>query len=162
MDDITRNVEQILTRLRDSRQTLSVAESLTGGLLGGAITSVAGASDVFVGGILAYSARLKSELLGVDLQQIQEFGVVSREVALAMATGAQAATKSDWAIATTGVAGPGPSEGVPPGRVWIAIVGPGALRGEYAQELNLPGERQQVRSATIARALEAFTRILSE
>ena len=116
-------VEAILASLRESRATLAVAESLTGGLLGGAITAIAGSSDVFLGGVIAYQPEVKSELLGISPDIISTQGVVSREVAVAMAQGVREELGSDWAIATTGVAGPGPSGGVPAGRVWIAIVG---------------------------------------
>ena len=151
--------ERVLSELRRRKQTLSVAESLTGGLLGGAITEIPGASDVFLGGVVAYNARMKSELLGVDPESIAHYGVVSREIAIEMAVGAARLFRSDWAIATTGVAGPGPSEGVAAGTVWIAIAATGT---PYAEALALSGSRQEVRMATIARALATFTRILSE
>ena len=163
MSEFAHEVSEILEILKKSNQTLAVAESLTGGLLAGALTSVAGSSDVFVGGVVAYHARIKSQLLGVPEELITQCGVVSREVALEMAIGAQGRLGSDWAIATTGVAGPGASNGINPGQVWIAIAGPArsSLPPEgSAQLLNLPGNRQEVRLATIARALEAFTRIL--
>lgn len=153
-------VEVILTSLRGMKQTLAVAESLTGGLLAGAITSIAGSSDVFLGGVIAYHPRVKSESLAVSPELIVAHGVVSREVAVAMAQGVRAKLGSDWAIATTGVAGPGPSGGVPAGRVWIAIDGTGLAGAPFAQELSLTGGRAQIRTATIARALGAFTRIL--
>ena len=159
--DFRGEVEVILASLRKSKQSLTVAESLTGGLLGGAITSVAGASDVFLGGIIAYHPRIKSEALAINPDVLSTHGVVSREVAVAMAHGVKARLGSDWAIATTGVAGPGPSGGVPAGRVWIAIVGPGLELAPFAQELTLSGERSEIRVATIARALGAFTRILN-
>lgn len=154
-------VQSILTSLRKSKESLAVAESLTGGLLGGAITAVAGASDVFLGGVIAYQPHVKSEALAISPELISAHGVVSREVALAMAYGVKEKLGSDWAIATTGVAGPGPSGGVPAGRVWIAIVGPGRAGTPFAQELDVSGGRAQIRSATIARALGAFTRILN-
>ena len=155
-------VSKVLHQLRDAHQTVSVAESLTGGLLASAITEIPGASDVFLGGVVAYDARLKSELLGVDSALIAQHGVVSREVATAMASGIASRTRSDWAIATTGVAGPGASAGIPAGQVWISIARSNPARAPYAELLSLTGGRQEVRLATIARALEAFTRILSE
>jgi nicotinamide-nucleotide amidase len=153
-------VQRILTALRKSKESLAVAESLTGGLLGGAITAVAGASDVFLGGVIAYQPQSKSQALGITPDLITTYGVVSREVALAMAHGVQEKFGSDWAISTTGVAGPGPSGGVPAGRVWIAIVGPRLESAPLAQELDLSGGRTEIRQATIARALGVFTRIL--
>lgn len=155
--------EDILSMLRVRGQSLATAESITGGLLGGALTEIPGASDVFLGGVIAYDERIKVEHLDVPHQLIHERGVVSKEVALAMARGVRASFASDWAISTTGVAGPGASGAVPAGTVWIAIVGPvsnGAV-AEMCEQLALAGDRQAVRSATIARALAAFTRILS-
>ncbi|NCA18971.1 MAG: CinA family protein [Actinobacteria bacterium] len=153
-------VAEILALLRARGESLSVAESLTGGLLGGALTQVAGSSDVFLGGVVAYNARIKSELLDIPAELIADRGVVSGEVAVAMASAVARITGSDWAIATTGVAGPGASEGVPAGTVWIAIAGPEAPGLPLSQLLTLHGGRQEIRIATIARALEAFTRIL--
>ena len=146
--------------LRERKQTLATAESITGGLLGGAITEIPGSSDVFIGGVVAYNEQTKSQLLGVDATLFAAHGVVSREVALAMAKGARERLGSTWALSTTGVAGPGPSNGVPPGLVWIAIAGPYAESAIFAEELHLVGDRQEVRAATIARAFDAFTRIL--
>lgn len=158
-EEFTTEVTEILALLRARRESLSVAESLTGGLLGGALTQVPGSSDVFLGGVVAYNARIKSELLDIPAELIADRGVVSREVAVAMASAVARRMGSDWAIATTGVAGPGASEGVAAGTVWIAIAGP-APGLPLSQLLTLHGGRQEIRIATIARALEAFTRIL--
>lgn len=158
-EELATEVTEILALLRARGESLSVAESLTGGLLGGALTQVAGSSDVFLGGVVAYNARIKSELLDIPAELIADCGVVSGEVAVAMASAVARMMGSDWAIATTGVAGPGASEGVPAGTVWIAIAGP--VPGlPLSQLLTLHGGRQEIRIATIARALEAFTRIL--
>lgn len=157
---IYREVETILSLLRDAHQTLATAESLTGGLLSGALTAVPGASEFFIGGVIAYDPGIKSSQLGVDPELIKRAGVVSREVAIEMAAGAMHTFKSTWAIATTGVAGPGASAGVPAGKVWIAIAGPTRDSQPFAEELTLTGDRQSIRATTIARALAAFTRIL--
>ena len=159
-EEFATEVTEILALLRARRESLSVAESLTGGLLGGALTQVAGSSDVFLGGVVAYNARIKSELLDIPAELIADCGVVSGEVAVAMASAVARMMGSDWAIATTGVAGPGASEGVAAGTVWIAIAGPEAPALPLSQLLTLHGGRQEIRIATIARALEAFTRIL--
>lgn len=152
---------EILSTLRSANQTLATAESITGGLLSGALTDVPGSSDVFLGGVIAYSPAIKSTLLGVDGALIRAHGVVSKEVSLAMAVGACSRLGSDWAIATTGVAGPGESDGVAAGTVWIAIVGQSGGRiTEFTERLSLAGNRQEVRVSTIARAFDAFTRIL--
>ena len=112
---------------------MSVAESLTGGLLGERITLVPGSSDYFVGGFIAYSDRLKTELLGVDASLIERRSAVSEEVALAMAEGARSRTRSTYAVSVTGEAGPVSASGAPPGRVYIGLAGPGPSETRHFQ-----------------------------
>jgi len=154
---VNQSAQEIIALLRDRGETLCVAESITGGGLGSFITQIPGASDVFLGGVISYSTRLKEVLLHVPPSLIEEFTVVSEEVAQAMAAGARLATGATWAIATTGVAGPGPSEGLPAGTVWVAIDGP----TPHSMVLDLQGGREDVRNATISSAISAFSRILS-
>jgi len=147
----------IIDELRRRGESLAVAESLTGGGLGAEITSVAGSSDVFLGGVIAYQDSIKSELLRVPESLIKEFGVVSEEVAIAMAEGMRELLGATWAIATTGVAGPGPSDRVAAGTVWIAIRGP----INQSTELAIQGEREVVRNASVSSAITTFARILT-
>lgn len=147
----------IVDELRRRGESLAVAESLTGGGLGVAITSVAGSSDVFLGGVIAYQLAVKRELLKVPESLIAEFGVVSEEVAVAMAEGLRHLFGVKWAIATTGVAGPGPSGGVAAGTVWIAIRGP----INQSTQLEIHGEREAVRNASVSSAITTFARILA-
>ena len=115
----------VLAALRQRGQTLAVAESCTGGGLGAALAAVPGASDVFLGGVIAYANSVKQQLLGVPAGTLAAHGAVSDPVALAMAEGACRVTGADWAIAVTGVAGPGGgSADKPVGLVHIAIAGP--------------------------------------
>lgn len=151
------SVDAIIGELRRRGESLAVAESLTGGGLGEAITSVPGSSDVFVGGVIAYRLSTKEALLKVPKSLIEEFGVVSEEVAVAMAEGVRELLGSTWAIATTGVAGPGPSEGVAAGTVWIAVRGP----INQSTQLEIQGEREEVRNASVSSAVSAFARILA-
>jgi nicotinamide-nucleotide amidase len=146
----------ILTILRHRGESICVAESLTGGGLAEALTSLPGSSEVFKGSITAYQAQIKISLLKVPAELISEFGVVSEEVAAAMAGGAKDLMDSTWSISTTGVAGPGPSDGVAAGTVWVAIDGPIS----QTLQLELSGTREIVRNATIAGAIAAFARIL--
>ncbi len=105
--------------------TLATAESCTGGLVGHAITNVAGSSAYFLGGIIAYSNEAKRQLLGVPEALLAAYGAVSREVALAMARGARQAFGADVAISTTGIAGPsGGTAQKPVGTVYIAVSTP--------------------------------------
>jgi nicotinamide-nucleotide amidase len=121
----------VLEMLRQRGQTLAVAESCSGGGLGAALTAVPGASDVFLGGVIAYANAVKQGLLGVDPLDLERWGAVSDPVAQAMALGAQRLTGSDWALAITGVAGPGGgSDQKPVGLVHIAVAGPASCRSE--------------------------------
>ena len=114
--------------LVESGKTLALAESCTGGNIAQFITSNAGSSAYFKGGVVAYSNEIKSTLLGVPVKLIESVGAVSQEVAEAMATGAQKALKADYAVATTGIAGPdGGSDEKPVGMVWIAVAGPSGV-----------------------------------
>lgn len=150
------HVEQIIAYLSERGETISVAESLTAGGLANALTSASGSSAVFVGGITAYRNEIKSTMLDVDPAIIEKHTVVSEEVANEMADGARKVFGTTWAISTTGAAGPEPLEGHQPGSVWIAIRGP----INQAIQLNLEGERDQVRNGTISTAIATFARIL--
>mgnify|MGYP000997096060 CR=1 FL=1 len=149
-------VSDIHDSLRARGETLSTAESLTAGGLSNALTIVPGASDVFLGSITAYRPDRKTSHLGVAADTISEHTVVSEQVAIEMGIGANKSFGSTWAIATTGVAGPGPVDGVPAGTVWVAIDGPIS----QTLQLELSGTREIVRNATIAGAIAAFARIL--
>ena len=146
----------ILTILRQRGESICVAESLTGGGLAEALSSLPGSSEVFKGSITAYQSQIKISLLKIPAGLISEFGVVSEEVAAAMAGGVKDLMDSTWSISTTGVAGPGPSDGVAAGTVWVAIDGPIS----QTLQLELSGTREIVRNATIAGAIAAFARIL--
>ena len=149
-------LSDILESLLSRGESISVAESLTGGGLAQAFTSLPGSSQIFKGSVTAYQSEIKSSLLKLPVELISEFGVVSEEVAAAMAAGVKDLMGSTWAISTTGVAGPGPADGVPAGTVWVAIDGPIS----QTLQLELSGTREIVRNATIAGAIAAFARIL--
>jgi len=121
----------VLQLLRQRGQTLAVAESCTGGGLGAALAAVPGASDVFLGGVIAYANAVKQGLLGVPADLLAEHGAVSDPVAQAMAEGARRRTGATWALAVTGVAGPGGgSRDKPVGLVHIALAGPAGCCSE--------------------------------
>jgi nicotinamide-nucleotide amidase len=150
--------ETIVKTLTLRGETISTAESITGGLIGGAITGVPGSSEVFLGGVISYSNQMKKDELGITAADIKKVGVVSEAIAVAMALAIQKRTKSTWAISSTGVAGPGPVDGIPAGTVWIAIAGPKIAQGI---ELSIAGKREIVRLGAVESALGAFERILS-
>lgn len=144
--------ETVVHRLRELGESLAVAESCTGGLLGGAVTSVAGSSVVFLGGFLTYSNEMKQRLLGVESATLADFGAVSEECALEMAAGARRMASTDWAVSVTGIAGPdGGTPEKPVGLVWFGIDGPSGARAHRAL---LHGDRSAVRERAVGRALD--------
>lgn len=147
-----------LDQLRALGQTLVTAESLTAGLVSATLAAVPGASDVLRGGIVGYVSDVKTSLLGVDPGLLATYGVVSAECAFAMARGAADLLGSNWAVSTTGVAGPDRQEGRPVGTVYVALAGPGV---ERARALKLTGGRQQIRQATVAEALALLSDVLA-
>lgn len=114
--------EELGNLLKSKKLSLSTAESCTGGGVAAAITSVAGSSEYFMGGIVAYSNDVKVSLLHVSSETLEEYGAVSRETVMEMAAGAMNTLKTDCAIATSGIAGPGGgSLEKPVGTIWIAV-----------------------------------------
>jgi nicotinamide-nucleotide amidase len=139
--------------------TVAVAESLTAGLVCAGIADVPGASAVLRGGVVAYATDLKASQLDVPAGLLAERGAVDPDVALAMAAGARGRLAADLGVATTGVAGPDSQDGVPPGTVFVAVCWPGGAR---ARRLQLDGDRNAVRRAATAQALELLVEILTE
>ncbi len=156
--EVSSMIKEIIRTLGDGNESLVTAESITAGGLSSAITSVEGSSQVFLGAIVAYQDQVKAKILGVDQVIIAAHTAYSQEVAVEMARAVREKFGATWAIATTGVAGPGPSDGVPSGTVWVAIDGPVT----QTLELSLEGGRESVRNATVATAIGSFTRILRE
>lgn len=108
--------------LRDKGKTLALAESCTGGTIAQLVTSIAGSSQYFIGGVVAYSNKIKEGVLGVDPESIEEHGAVSKEVVEQMAEGVRKRFDADYSIATSGIAGPdGGTDGKPVGTIWIAV-----------------------------------------
>ena len=109
----------IIERLKKFNFTISTAESITGGLIASKICEISGASNYFKGGVVSYTKEAKCSLLGLNMADIEKYGVYSKETVVSMAKGIKEKTKSDIAIATSGVAGPGPDEGVEAGTVYF-------------------------------------------
>ncbi len=147
----------VVNLLRESHQTLAVAESCTGGWIAQRLTAVAGASEVFLGGVVAYSNELKAKLLGVDPALLATHGAVSEAVARAMAEGACTRLGAELSVATTGIAGPtGGSAEKPVGFAYVAI----ARRGEATQVRSFCAEleRNRHRLLTTQIALDGLRR----
>ena len=138
--------------LRARGAMLAAAESCTGGLIAAACTALAGSSDWFERGFVTYSDAAKTDMLGVEPALIAAHGAVSAEVARAMAEGALAQSRATWAVAVTGIAGPGgATPGKPVGTVWIAT----AARAGAAEAklLQASGDRAAIRQQSLVRAL---------
>lgn len=141
----------VVAALRQRGETLATSESLTGGALGACLTSVPGASEVYLGGVVAYATAMKTVLSGVDPALVERYGVISGEVAAALAAGIRDLTGADWALGVSGVAGPSPQDGHAPGEVWIGLAGPGVEARGVRRDL--AGDRAQVRARTVESAL---------
>lgn len=140
----------LVARLTAAGETVAVAESFTGGLVAAALTGPAGASAVVRGGVLAYATDLKSQVLGVDASLLRRRGPVDADVAEQMAAGVRSLMGATFGLATTGVAGPGELDGLPPGTVFISVVGPGSSR---VKALSLAGDRADIRSLAVSAVL---------
>jgi nicotinamide-nucleotide amidase len=139
-----------LSELTSRHQTLATAESLTCGLVAATLAEVPGASAVLRGGLAAYAADVKVNVLGVDQRLVDRHGVISAECARAMSARARELFGADWAVATTGVAGPDEQEGHPVGTVFVAVAGPS---GTHSELLRLNGDRNEIRAAAVDAAL---------
>lgn len=137
--------------------TVATAESLTGGLLGAALTDLPGSSAYFRGGVQCYATQVKRDLLGVPAALLDAHGPVSRQCAAAMAGAVRVLVPADVGVATTGVAGPDRQGGHPPGTVYVAVAS-GA--GVDVRRLALPGDRDTVRLGTVHAALELLLTVL--
>jgi nicotinamide-nucleotide amidase len=149
--------QQVVARLTAAGATVATAESLTGGLVCATLVSVPGASVVVRGGVVAYSAEVKTAVLGVPADVVRRHGTVAPETAVGMARAARRLMAADWGVATTGVAGPDPVENKPVGTVHVAVAGP---HGAPARELAAPGDRAQVRAAAVVAALRLLQQTL--
>lgn len=150
--------ELVLDLARERGLTLATAESCTGGLVAGRLTSVAGASEAFLGAVVAYANEIKQSALGVGEETLIEYGAVSPEAAREMAQGARRALGADVAVSVTGIAGPGGGSGEKPvGLVYLCAVGPD---GELEQRLRFGGGRNQIRRYATVAALHLLRRLM--
>lgn len=153
-DTVERRIHALLG---DRGWTVAVAESLTAGLVSHRLTSPPGSSDVVKGGMVVYATETKVSLLGVDADLIERAGVVSEPVAEAMAAAVAERMSADVGLSLTGVAGPGPAEGIEPGTVVVAMKSP---EGSSVRTIRLPGDRERVRRYAATAALHHLRRAL--
>ncbi len=150
--------DAVLIEARAKGVRVSCAESCTGGLVGGALTEIAGSSDVFNGSAVTYSNEAKRDILGVKSETLEKFGAVSAECACEMAEGSMRVYGADYAVSITGIAGPdGGSEAKPVGTVWFGVAG---REGSYAVMRRLPGNREEVRTRAVRFALSELWKIM--
>ena len=156
--EILRASEALLERCRSAGLTVATVESCTGGLLAGALTAIAGSSDVVERGLVTYTNEAKTELASVPAALIAAHGAVSEQVARAMADGGLANSRADMAVGITGVAGPGGgSEAKPVGLVHIAAARRG--RANLHRRCLFPGDRTAVREASVLAAMDMIGRL---
>lgn len=152
--------ELVHNMLIERGQTLATAESCTGGVIASRFTAMAGASAYFMGGVVAYANSVKCDVLGVDAKDLEHYGAVSEQVARQMAEGARAVAKADYAIATTGIAGPtGGSAAKPVGTVWMAVATP---TGTISMMRNCGTDRGQIVNRASAYAIEMLYKELKK
>lgn len=151
----------VLVLAKAAGATIVTAESCTGGLLAGAITDIAGSSEVFDRGFVTYSNKAKQQMLGVQAATLMAHGAVSEPVAREMADGALARSGATLAVAVTGIAGPGGSEFKPEGRVCFGLATPGRETQVQTVEFG-PLGRGSVRSASVDHALQLLISALSK
>lgn len=151
--------QRVLDAAVEHRMHIAVAESLTGGALAATLVSVPGASEVFRGGAVTYATDTKASVLRVDAAHMTRTGPVDPIVAQQMARGVAQLFGADYALATTGVAGPGSADGHDAGTVFIGVVTP---NGSAATECHFAGDRDAVRAQTVERALEILLAALEE
>jgi PncC family amidohydrolase len=151
---------QVVERLTERGETVALAEACTGGLIGHLLTDVPGASQVFIGGVVAYANSVKQSLLGVTSEALLGHGAVSAETVRLMAIGVQQALRSDWGIAVSGVLGPtGGTEEKPAGTAWVAIAAPDS--DVRAERFLWQSDRAGNKRHTAERALRMLAEMLS-
>ena len=147
--------ERLVEFLKARGLKCATAESCTGGGIGAAITSVPGASDVFLGGVVSYANEVKRDVLGVSQATLDSVGAVSGETAAQMAAGARRLTKADLAVSVTGIAGPGGGTPEKPvGLVWFGLA---TERGVRTEKALFVGDRETVRAKAVVHALGMLT-----
>jgi len=149
---------QIGTMLTERKWTISVAESCTGGLIGGALTSISGSSDFFRGGVIAYDNTVKQQLLHVPGVVLQRVGAVSHETVKAMAEGVAQLFGTNCAISVSGIAGPG--GGTPEKAVGLVYIGIGIEKKTKSFEYHFHGDRRKIREASVETALDRVIELL--
>jgi nicotinamide-nucleotide amidase len=149
--------DAVIALLRELDLSVGTAESLTGGLVCGALTDVPGASTVVRGGVVAYASEVKADVLGVDRDLLAREGAVCEPVAAQLADGIRRVLGCAVGVSTTGVAGPDPADGQPVGTVFVGVSGPWGI---LVERLALTGGRAEIRAASVLAVLTLLERAL--
>jgi nicotinamide-nucleotide amidase len=158
-NDADAALQTLVGLLKQRGETLATAESLTGGMVGAALTDVPGVSAVYRGGVVVYATDLKATLAGVPADLLAAAGPVHPDTAAALARGVRERLGATYGLATTGVAGPDPQAGIHAGTVFVAAAGPASVR---VQKLSLTGDRAAVRRATVDAVLRLAAELVAE
>lgn len=163
MADGDAELAEVLARLvgvlKERQETVATAESLTGGMVGAALTDVPGVSAVYRGGLVVYATDLKAKLAGVSEDLLAAVGPVHPDTAAALATGVRERLEATYGLATTGVAGPDPQAGIAAGTVYVAAAGPSSVQ---VRKLQLTGDRATIRRASVLAVLELGVALMVE
>ena len=152
------NIEYIIKNLASKKQTISFAESCTGGRIAAAFTAISGASEVFHGSVVSYSNEIKEAWLGVSVQTLQNYGAVSSHCVEEMLKGISSMSKSDYALAVSGIAGPtGGTKEKPVGTVYIGVLTPANLEIFHCL---FQGDREEVQEQSTAYAIKKLKEVL--
>jgi nicotinamide-nucleotide amidase len=158
-DQLQAVLDRLVGLLKRRGETLATAESLTGGMVGAALTGVPGVSAVYRGGVIVYATDLKAKLAGVPDDLLAAVGPVHPDTAAALAVGVRERLDATYGLATTGVAGPDPQAGVEAGTVYVAAAGPDAVQ---VRKLELSGDRATIRRGSVQAVLELATALVAE
>jgi nicotinamide-nucleotide amidase len=137
---------------------VATAESLTGGRLADVLSEAPGSSDTFVGGVVSYATDVKRNVLGVSDETVERYGVVSAECAEEMAAGARRLVNADYAVSTTGVAGPTTQDDKPVGLVYVGVAGPG---GVTSRRFEMEGDRAAIREKVVKAAVDLVLEVVT-
>jgi nicotinamide-nucleotide amidase len=150
---------RLVELMRARGETLATAESLTGGMVGAALTDVPGISAIYRGGVIVYATDLKASLAGVPADLLDHVGPVHADTAVALAQGVRERLDATYGLATTGVAGPDSQAGIEAGTVYVAAAGPAAVR---VRKLSLDGDREEIRRRSVQAVLELAAELIAE
>ncbi|MFI7060872.1 CinA family protein [Kribbella sp. NPDC050124] len=158
-DGLESVLDRLVGLLKSRGETVATAESLTGGMVGAALTDIPGVSAVYRGGVIVYATDLKAKLAGVPDDLLAAVGPVHPDTAGALATGVRERLGATYGLATTGVAGPDPQAGVEAGTVYVAAAGPDTVE---VRKLELSGDRTAIRKGSVQAVLELAVAVVAE